>query len=459
MFQEVYLPKDLRLLLLHGVKSWGRGFESVVDQEFSFPLYDKVNNYLSQSWYLPVSSFVKETKFDAVIVTSTFMDAVVRTSKRSAWLKQYEFLKSSRHTKIAFPQDDYWFSEERDSFYTNNEFDAVFPVCPKPTWNDLLPGYIRAGGTTLQGQTAYVTPHIRSLRNWMKNFGDRGCDVVYRATRFPKVPNQIGDKKGELGSIFMDSLGPQTGLRLDLGIEQSDYLWGPDWYRFLSNSRATLGSSSGSSVLLRNREMFRRALRMVEENPTMSRGELESQIFPTKDRGKNFTALAPRNLEAAALGVLQLLTPGDYGGIMEKGVDYFELDSDCRNAVEAVDLLKDTDRSISIADSAYANLIENPALAFDSHLREVTQLIRQRGYFQAQSRRDSETFFMIGLQTHRRREVLFTNVLVFLDYFQTALVSLKSKSRNLARLVRTPFQPFRASRSPTPFTREGKSSE
>lgn len=437
------------MLLLHGVKTWKPGFESVIDQEFSFPRYDKANDYVCQSWHLPVTNFVKKTTFDAVIVSSTFMDAVALSDPRSAWFRQYDFLKSSRHVKIAFPQDDYWFVEERDFFYTKYEFDAVFPICPQPSWNELIPAYIRGGGSTFQGQTAYVTPHILSLRYRVKNPEERAFDVVYRATRFPNVPNEIGDRKGELGSLFMDSLGPSGGLRLDLGIEQSDFLLGPDWYGFLANSRSTLGANSGSSVLLRSQEMFRKALRIVEENPQMSRRELTSRIFPSKDRNKNYTALAPRNLEAAALGVLQLLTPGDYGGLMEKGLDYFELQHDCSNASDAVDLVRDTRRSTLITDSAYATLIENPDLAFGSHMVAVTELIRQHMRRGTGTRQVSETFYWTRLMSHRWGMVFFTNVEAMSDYWQTTLEVLKSKLRNrvaLTRAMKKTLRFFRRSR-------------
>lgn len=432
------MAKELRLLLLHGVKTWKPGFESVINQEFSFPRYDAANSYVSQSWYLPVSSFVKQTAFDAVIVTSSFMDAVVRVHAKSAWYQQYEFLKSSRHVKIAFPQDDYWFVEERDAFYTNHEFDAVFPVCPEPSWNELLPRFSSSGGLIFQGQTAFVTPKILSLRNWVKNFDDRDFDVVYRASRFPKVPNQIGDLKGELGSLFLRALGPSEGLRIDLGIERSNFLRGPGWYGFLANSRATLGSNSGSSVLLRNKEMFRKALKSVEDNPEMSRRELETIIFPAKDRGKDYTTLSPRNLEAAALGVLQLLTPGNYGGLMKRGVDYFELEKDCSNASDVANLVRDTQRSTSITDRAYSTLIEDPTLSFGSHVIAVNELIRQHMRPRSVSQHDSEKSFLARRSIHRRCQIFLTNVAVVFDYSWTALALLKRNLGKFARVVRAP---------------------
>lgn len=392
----------LQILLLHGLKSEKKGFLSVADNEMAFARYDEANFYVNQSWYTPVSRFVSTHQFDAVFVTSTFMDAVTRSKSGGRWLSQYDFLKSSRLFKVAFPQDDYWFSEIRDSFYVDYAFDVVFPVCPQETWLDLLPQFLKSGGAVLQGQTAYVTPAIMALVGREKEWGHRSHDIVYRATRYPKVPNSIGEKKGVLRELFLNALGEYQNVSLDLGGTGSSYFLGDHWYEFLGSSRATLGSSSGSSVLLRNRAMFDVATQMEIENPDLTRAELEEQIFPSADRGKSYTALAPRNLEAAALGVVQLLTPGSYGGFLVRGKDFFELSENCDNAAEAVELLRDPVRSRTYIDSARETLIYSKSLSFQAHRDLVISLIRSRGRNPATNHK----VFLSRLASHNKGQKL-----------------------------------------------------
>lgn len=359
------------------------------------------------------------------------MDAITRSTQTSAWFAQYEFLKSNRQLKLAFPQDDYWFSEIRDAFYVDYEFDAVFPVCPPGSWSGLLPQFTKAGGSVFQGQTAFVTPQMLTFQDLEREWSARTYDVVYRATRVPKVPNRMGHVKGNLGQAFLGALGSSSGLKLNLAGDQSEYFHGMDWLHFLGDSRATLGANSGSSVLLRNRQVFERARHIAKENPDLSIADLEAQIFSPEERNKNYSALAPRNLEAAALGVLQLLTPGDYGGFMKPGLDYFLLNEDCSNALEIADFIRDRRLHRGVIESARASLLDNPNLRFTRHLADVHRFIRGVDRKHASHHGAQLVIFSSRLKAHNRRQQIFERFAAVAD----RLWSLSRAARVNARAV------------------------
>lgn len=322
----------------------------MADVELMFSLYDKTNRYLVHNAYIEIPKIVKKYPFDAVIMMSTFMDKVAACGLSGRWFKQYKFLKDTRAIKIVFPQDDYWFSEVRDKFYADYKVNRVYPVCPPPSWNDLIPNYLAMGGEARQGYTTYLTPRMLDLEQKSKPWTQRKKDVVYRAKKTPAVPNSYGYMKGILGDVFIKTAN-NSDLKLDISTDPVDLIFGEAWYEFIADSKSILGSNSGSSVNLRNHEIFQKLKRFQNDFPSAGNFEVEERVFDFNDRNKTYTALSPRNVEAAMLGTLQILVEGSYGGLLKPYEDYLPLAQDCSNANTILQLLEDKSTCIKITEN------------------------------------------------------------------------------------------------------------
>jgi hypothetical protein len=358
-------------------RNWLSG---VADVELMFPKYDKLNNYVVHSCFYKLPAFLKTVDFDAIIMTSTFMSIFVGnfTVGNDAWISQYEFLKKSTAEKIVFAQDDYWFTEVRDSFYIDYSINRVFLVCPPESWNELVPNYISKGGEVAQGYTTYVTPYIRGLSKYNIEWTDREYDIVYRGKKNPKVPNHIGEIKGQIGDSFLNNLSSdnRNKLKLDLG-NSGVIIKGENWYKFLTNSRCILGSNSGSSVRLRNVEMMDKLLTYADQYPHLSYYKIEQEILGKDDRNRDYTAISPRNLESSALRTVQFLVCGSYSGMLEAHKEYFPLQEDCSNAEECINFLRDTSACKEMIDKSRIALLENPELDCFRYINKTTDFIRK----------------------------------------------------------------------------------
>lgn len=374
------MNSKLNILLLHGMEFKRNWLSGVADTELMFSKYDKHNKYIVHSSFYKLPKFLKSVDFDAVIMTSTFMSIFVGnfTAGNDAWVNQYDFLKKSTAKKIVFAQDDYWFTEVRDSFYIDYSIDRVFLVCPPDSWNDLVPNYISIGGEVAQGFTTYVTPYIRNLSKYNKVWTDREYDIVYRGKKNPKVPNHIGEIKGQIGDSFLHNLSPDNKdkLKLDLG-NSGTFIKGENWYKFLTNSRGILGSNSGSSVRLRNIEMMHKILSYADQHPHLSGLEIEQAILDKNDRNRDYTAISPRNVESAALRTVQFLVRGSYSGMLEAHKEYFPLHEDCSNADECIDFLRDSDACNEMIDKSRTALLGNSELDCFRYINDTTDYIRK----------------------------------------------------------------------------------
>jgi len=352
----------LAILVLHGMGDTGTWLKGVADVELMFPEYDKENRYLVHSAKLPLPEDVTKFTFSAIIMTSTFMDRVVEHGLSSRWIRQYDFLKNTTARKIVFPQDDYWQCEVRDRFYVEWGIDEIFPVCQPSSWYELIPRSMKAGIKINQGYTTYVTPLMLGLSEYSKSWSDREFDVVYRASRTPTAPNRLGMIKSVIGDRFIQALGTKKGFKFNISDGSGALIVGSDWHRFIGNSRAILGSNSGSSIRLRNSDIARTILNYQLRHPELTMDQLEEATVPAVDRGKNYTAISPRNVEAAMLNTLQILVPGDYSGILKPHEHYIPLDEKCSNIKEVLDILKDEDHCRRIVNNCKNQILCRPEL-------------------------------------------------------------------------------------------------
>jgi hypothetical protein len=370
----------LNILVLHGMgesKTWLKG---VADVELMFPTYDTGSRYLIHSGLLPLPMYVADFPFSAVIITSTFMDRVVENGLSSRWIKQYEFLKASSARKIVFPQDDYWQCEVRDQFYVDWAIDEVHPVCPASSWSELIPRSLQSGVRVTQGYTTYVTPYMRSLALNSRTWAARDFDVVYRASRTPTVPNRLGVVKSIIGDKFLKAVGTQAGLKLDVGSGTGSMIVGAAWHDFVGNSRAILGSNSGSSIRLKNAAVARGILEYQFHHPHAGIEQIEQDAIPPEDRDKFYTAISPRNVEAALLNTLQILVPGPYSGILQPYEHYIPLDEDCGNVEQILDVLNDEARCRRIIDACRERVLSTSELSVERLIHDVLGRVMSHGH-------------------------------------------------------------------------------
>jgi hypothetical protein len=357
----------LKILLLHAMGPPKKWFVGVSDVELMFSLYDKNNKYIVHNAFIKLPKLIQDYPFDAIIIMSTFMDKVTSKGLSSRWIKQYDFIKYFAGIKIVFPQDDYWFSEIRDKFYVDYGIDRVHPVCPKESWQELIPKYIQSGGNVKQGYTTYITPRLRDLQLLEKPYDERKNHVVYRAKKIPTAPNRFGYIKGVLGDCFLGKVD-SLNFSFDISTNPKDLIHGEKWHQFIANSKAILGSNSGSSVRLRNKEVFQR-LRDYQLKHTEKTGdEVEEAVFAPNDREKEYTAISPRNIEAAMLGTLQILVKGPYGHILRPNIDYVALLEDCGNANSLMEIVEDEKTSVEIINNCKERL-------FNAHELQVENII------------------------------------------------------------------------------------
>lgn len=344
---------------------------AVRDLENLLPEHQPGHRYLVHDADQPLPGYVKDLRFHGIILGPTFLCARFSAHVLKATLESYDFVRASDAVKIAMPQDDYDCSAILDRWMSDWQVDAVYAACTGH-WDILYPTYSRTGRIR-QGYTGYVADSWITGWQQPKPFAERSIDVSYRAGKLPPNYGRIGYIKGVIGERFA-AHPATTGMTLDISTEAKDMIPGARWHAFMSDSRFCLATNTGSSLLDPEGDIRRCVEQRLIQSPDASFAEVEAHCFPGQDGTYHFTAISPRNIEAALAHTVQLATPGPYGGILSADDHYIALEPDCSNAADVVARMKDRALVDRIAKQAKEAVLGVPELRATNH---ATRLIEQ----------------------------------------------------------------------------------
>ena len=123
---------------------------------------------------------------------------------------------------------------------------------------------------------------------------------------------------------------------MDLKAKNSAIITNHEWHDFMENSKACLATPSGSSLLDKRGETKEliRAYQSGKNSVTFE--EVYMKFLKHEEKGMIYSAISPRNLEAALSETLQIATAGEYSGLMDADHDYLRLNEDCSNIKEVL---------------------------------------------------------------------------------------------------------------------------
>ncbi|WBY00721.1 hypothetical protein PE066_14775 [Ramlibacter tataouinensis] len=361
----------MNILVLHGLGpdlSLARG-TSVAHLQ-SFQRHAPGHRYLYQDLSTPVTPALREFPFDLVLIDGTFL--CWRWVRPRALLEElqdaYAWLAHHLAVKFAFPQDDYDHAHVLDRWLDELRVDHVYTVCSRHH-EALYPRLSRQPGRLSVALTGYVDEELARMER--PAIADRSVLVGYRARNLPPWFGRLGLAKARLGDCFAELAHGRGLAGIDVSTDPRDVLLGSAWTRFLQDSRYTLGSESGSSLLDADGGLREAAEAYLRQHPDASFDEVEAAVFPGQDGRHVFSAISPRLFEAAALGSCQILLEGEYLPDMEAGVHYLEIRKDWSNIDVVLDALHDTATAQAVADACHSVLIASPAYRYARRVQDV----------------------------------------------------------------------------------------
>ena len=241
--------------------------------------------------------------------------------------------------------------------------DLVFTCAPPDVASQIyvsLEGKV-ALSTTLTG---YVPEKLSGVKR--KPLSERPIDIGYRARKCPFFLGRKSHDKYLIGKLFLDKT-KGSGLRHDISSSEKDRIYGKKWIDFLSNCKTTLGTESGASIIDFTGKIEYELNRWQAFHPLGDFEDVPAHLLE-EDGQIELQVISPRCFEAASLGTVMIMYPGNYSGILKPGVHYLSLEKDFSNIDEVTQAIKDSDFLETIANNARSELIESGKYSFKSFI-------------------------------------------------------------------------------------------
>ena len=362
----------MKILILHAIKDLQSLRRTTLNQSFCLLKHAPEHEYTLHCLGRAVTPELREREFDAIILDTTFL-CYRWAQPRSIFaglMDEYRFIADSCAVKVALPQDDYNHCAILDEWLAAWNVDAVFsPLAKHATF--LFPITMRRAAVQ-PCLTGHLDPADQAIAaSFKRPFEAREIDVGYRAANLPPQFGRLGRTKSEIGQRFVQALGVDHGLRLDISIDPRDVLSGDRWLQFLCNARFALGSVSGSSVVDPYGRIGDAIQAYTREHPDASFDEVEAACFPGLDGERELAGIGPRSIETALAETCQIVVPSPDLAPFEPDVHYIPLTPDCSNISEVRRQMRDTALVKQRIAAALELVCETPLFRSENFARRI----------------------------------------------------------------------------------------
>lgn len=241
--------------------------------------------------------------------------------------------------KAAFVQDEYRFVNDTVGVMRSLGINVLFTCVPEDQVELVYPRErLPEMERKITVLTGYVSDALVSVPPLP--YDARTIDVGYRGRRLPPWLGELAQEKAIIADRFAAE-SSRYGLVTDISCQEKDRLYGPAWIDFVSHSRAMLGVESGASVFDFDGSIERSVRLYLAAEPDAPFEDLRRRFFAEVEGRIRLNQISPRCFEAAALGTLMILYPGDYSGILHPWRHYVPLQKDHSNMDEVVHAIRD----------------------------------------------------------------------------------------------------------------------
>ena len=277
--------------------------------------------------------------------------------------------------KVLFCQDEFFKMGLVVKLIERMNVSHVFSVANQDQWDTIYGGIDKQNVTIHSVLTGYLDSQIVSKVQSIAP-PPRNIDLGYRATNVPAWLGRHGKLKVDIAKI-VDTHAKKMGLVTDIKLasQQSDYIHGFDWYRFLLQCKGVIGVEGGSSLLDVDGSLVKTVESYSQKHPSASYEEIESKCFRGMDGNLKLFALSPRHLEACLTKTCQILVEGDYNDILKPNVHYIPLKKDFSNLDEALEIFSHEEKRQEIVQNAYRDIVESGAYTYEAFVNHVFQCL------------------------------------------------------------------------------------
>lgn len=301
---------------------------STINEHFkSFNKFSKGSFLEFNTFYQPSSKLLRQ-KFDVII----FHYSIFGSHPFYLSDQLIEFCCHQDAVKIYFFQDEHQNHDKRIEIIKNIGCSQIYTLAEEEFHDQLYTNYLK-GVDVFQTLTGFVGDYS-NYRTYIKEFSHRTIDIFYRARNLPLHLGMGSQEKHEIGEYFLASRKFEN-LNLNISSDESDRLYGKQWFKYLGNSKFTLGVEAGVSIFDVTGNIYNSYLESIKDG-FLSSDEAYLLHLKKYEGNIQYRTISPRVFEAAAMKVCPIMFPGKYNNILVPHENYICIEKDFSNLEEVI---------------------------------------------------------------------------------------------------------------------------
>lgn len=342
---------------------------TVRDHVRSFSKYSRHEivtiDVIAASYILP-----KHEYFDVLVLHYSIVISSVNfiSDSMKTWVSSFS------GKKIVFIQDEYRWVDKTAYALFELGIDVVFSVVNSDALHKVYHHECLNNIRFETSLTGFVPEELLAVD--VPPYSKRCIDVAYRARKVPAWLGEFGQKKWVIGKKFKED-AKKYNIKVDIASDESKRLYGKDWIRFLSNSKAVLGVESGASICDFD-DVIRPSVEDYEaKHPDTPFKIIKDKFLQGFDGNVVIHVISPRCFESAALKTLMIMYPGSYSGILTPWEHYVPLEEDHTNMEQVISIIQNESRANDIIENAYNEIACSQKWTYKSFVQEFDKVVNE----------------------------------------------------------------------------------
>ena len=358
----------MNILILYDKHATNTG--TVFQHLDSFRKHSKFNYFYTHAQQKTLDIELKY--FDVIIIHYS-----IRVAYKLLTKKTFKQISEFKGLKILFVQDEYEHTNEVIKAIKSLNIKIFFTCVPKKYIQMIYPKKMFRAVDFVQNLTGYVSESnelneckIIPIKNRERIIGYRGNNLAFHYGDLGQEKKIIAQK--------MKELCKKKNINCDISYEVRDRIYGKKWTEFLLNSKATLGTESGSNLFDYNGEYKRKFLKYLKKFPNADYKLAKFEVLGSFKEKKIMNQISPRIFEAIESKTALVLFEGVYSNIVKKNIHFIPLKKDFSNFDDVLDKLSDNDYLQCMVNRAFNDIVKTNKFTYKKFIDELDSLIASK---------------------------------------------------------------------------------
>lgn len=286
-----------------------------------------------------------------------------------------EPLQNFNGFKVLFIQDEYDYTEITRTWIENLGIKAVFSCVPEQYLDLVYPKSRFPDVIFISIITGFIPIEFEN-KTTFKPLKERELAINYRGRELAYWYGNLGREK-LLIAQKMHQICEEKNINSDIEWDDEKRIYGEQWYDFMENCRATLGTESGSNVFDDYGNIRKNIQIALQKNPSLTYEEIHQQYLAEHEGKVMMNQISPRIFEAISLKTALILFEGNYSGIVKPELHYIPLKKDFSNIDDVLNKLQNDDYLIQLTERAYQDIIRSGQYSYRKFIQDFDQVINE----------------------------------------------------------------------------------